>query len=693
MSESARDIYRQLEDEMVRFIRTYYKEELGDLVEKYPSEKRWFQIDYHDIETWNADVADDLLEQYEDFRQAFEWAIDDANTLMPEYDLDIDAWITNLPEDVQRSVGEYRAADVGDYLAVQGQISKVGTIRFKASELAFECQRCGTLNYVPQTHGSVDEVHDCQGCDRKGPFRYNAKHSEFEDRLLLRLEQPVEEVADGNGATIDVVVKENLEQWFTDRDLSSGARVTVNGKLEIDQTSGEDDGAFKPYLEAHCIEVEEQDYEEIDTQKHLDEIREYANDPDVYVYLIDSIAPDIKGGEKMRDIKLAIALQMFGGYRRQKPDGTWIRGDSHVLLIGDPSTGKSSLLDAVQEIAPRSVKASGKGASAAGMTAAAVKDDFGDDQFSLEAGALAMANGGIAAVDEIGRMQDDAVDSMHDALERQKISVNKAGINTEVPARTAVVAAGNPKYDRFDQFEPVYEQIELDDALWSRFDLAFIMEDEQDEEKDRMIAEGKVETWQETAKLDRGEISEDEASGVTPAIDHDTLRAYIAYAKRTIQPVVSDEAGEAITDYYVGIRGQGDEDTPSLAARKLEGIRRLAEASARVRLSETVTVEDVERAKRVIGRSLADVGMNEEGDLDADIMETGRSSSQRNRIRNLEQLIADIEENHEEGAPVDEVESRAGEIGIQESKVEHEIDKLKQKGEVSEPSTAYLRTT
>jgi replicative DNA helicase Mcm len=645
------------------------------------------------IHQWNPDIADDLLNKYEDFRLVFEWAVQEANTVL-DIELDVDVWIENLPPRAECTVGEYRASDVGDYLAVQGQISKVGTIRFKATELAFECQRCGTLNYIPQTHGSVDEVHDCQGCDRKGPFQYNAQHSEFEDRLLLRLKQPVEEVADGNGAKIDVVVKESLEQWFTDRELSSGARITVNGKLEIDQSSGEDDGAFKPYLEADCIEVEEQDYEEINTAEHLEDIRDYADDPDVFEKLVESIAPDIKGGQKMRDIKLTIALQMFGGYRRQKPDGTWIRGDSHVLLIGDPSTGKSSLLDAVQEIAPRSVKASGKGASAAGMTAAAVKDDFGDDQFNLEAGALALANGGIAAVDEIGRMQDDAVDSMHDALERQKISVNKAGINAEVPARTAVVAAGNPKYDRFDRYEPIYEQVELDDALWSRFDLAFIMKDEQDEDRDRMIAEGKVETWQESARMDRGELEEEDAVGITPAIPHETLRAYIAHAKRRIQPVVSDAAGQEIVSYYVDIRGEGDEDTPSLAARKLEGIRRLAEASARVRLSETVEVEDVERAKQVIGRSLADVGMNEDGELDADIMETGTSTSQRDRIRNLDQLVANVEAEYEDGAPVEVVVERAGdELGLEVGKVEHEIEKLKQKGEMYEPETDHLRTT
>jgi len=690
---TADNIWMEHGDDLQKFIRHYCKDELADLLEHYPSEKSWFEVDWMDLYKWNPDFADDLLDDYQSYTLALTWAVQDVDKSVDIELENVDVWVSNLPDSHQFSVGEYRANDVGDYLGVQGQIHKVGGVRFNATELAFECQRCGTLNFIPQSHGDLQQPHECEGCERQSPFQFNSKHSDFENRLLIRLKQPVEEVADGDGETIDVVIREELEDWFTDRDLSSGARITVNGLLEIDESSGSDDGAFKPYLDAHCIEVEEQDYEEIDTSEHLDQIRELADDPEIYGKLVDSIAPDIKGGEKMRDIKLAVALQMFGGYRRQKPDGTWIRGDSHVLLIGDPSTGKSSILDAVQEIAPRSVKASGKGASAAGMTAAAVKDDFGDDQFNLEAGALALANGGIAAIDEMSRMKDDAMDSMHDALEKQVISVNKAGINAEVPARTAVLGASNPKYDRFDQYEPVYEQIELDDALWSRFDLAFIMTDAQDEEMDRTIAKGKVSAWQESAQVDRGERNKADAESINPEIDHEVLRAYIAHAKRNIKPVVSDEAGQEIADYYVGIRQQGDEDTPALAARKLEGIRRYSEAAARVRLSEVVEVEHVDVAKRVIGRSLADVGMNEDGEFDADIMETGTSSSQRDRIRNLEQLIDEIASEYEDGAPVDEVVARADEVGITQSKAEHEIDKLKQKGEVYEPETDHLRTT
>lgn len=696
MSEQkAREIYQDIGDEVQSFIRRYCEDELGDLLQKYPNEKSWFAIDWTDIHTWEPNVADDFLTLYEDFKLVFEWAIQDVDKPL-DIDLDdVSVWLYNLPPDYQYSVGEPRAENVGDYLSMQGMIKKVGSVKFDAKELAFECQRCGTLTYIPQPSNDYQEPHECQGCDRQGPFHIDFGSSEFEDRLLLQLTQPVEEVPDGEGEKIEVVLRKDLEKWFTDRGLSSGARITVNGLFKLDKQNDGKDSAFGAYLHAHNIEVEEHDYEEIDTSEHLDTIQEYAVDPEIFSKLVASLAPDIRGGQKMKDIKLGIVLQLFGGYRRQKPDGTFIRGDSHILLIGDPSTGKSSLLDAVEEIAPRAVSVSGKGASAAGMTAAAVKDSFGDGQFNLEAGALALANGGVAAVDEIGRMQDDAVDSMHAALEKQIISVNKAGINARIPARTSLLAAGNPKYDRFDPYENIYEQVELDDALWSRFDLAFILQDEQDEEKDTDIAEGKVQAWQESARVDRGELDPEDADSLSPEIDHETLRAYIAYAKRNIRPVVSDEAGEEIVDYYVNIRGEGDEETPSLAARKLEGIRRLAEASARVRLSETITVDDVERAKRVIGRSLADVGMNEDGEFDADIMETGRSSSQRKRIRNLKQLVAELEEGTDNGAPEDDVIERAvNELQMDSGKVEHEIEKLKmEKGDLYEPTTGFLRTS
>jgi DNA replicative helicase MCM subunit Mcm2 (Cdc46/Mcm family) len=340
-------------------------------------------------------------------------------------------------------------------------------------------------------------------------------------------------------------------------------------------------------------------------------------------------------------------------------------------------------------------------------TAAAVRDDFGDgQQWTLEAGALVLADQGIAAVDELDKMAPDDRSAMHEGLEQQKISVSKAGINATLKSRCSLLGAANPKYGRFDQYEPIGEQIDLEPALISRFDLIFTVTDQPDEEHDRRLAEHIIQTNYagqlntQRTEMSAPNISEEEVNSqteeVAPAIDPDLLRKYIAYAKRNCYPTMTKEAKQTLEDFYVDLRTKGaDEDAPvPVTARKLEALVRLSEASARVRLSDSVEVQDAERAVEITRSCLQDIGVDPEtGQFDADVVETGQSKSQRDRIKNLKQLIAEIEEDYDDGAPVDEVMARADEIGMEQSKAEHEIDKLKQKGEVYEPSTDHLRTT
>ncbi|EMA46568.1 LAGLIDADG family homing endonuclease, partial [Halobiforma nitratireducens] len=340
-------------------------------------------------------------------------------------------------------------------------------------------------------------------------------------------------------------------------------------------------------------------------------------------------------------------------------------------------------------------------------TAAAVRDDFGDgQQWTLEAGALVLADQGIAAVDELDKMRPEDRSAMHEALEQQKISVSKAGINATLKSRCSLLGAANPKYGRFDQYEPIGEQIDLEPALISRFDLIFTVTDQPDEEKDKNLAEhilttnyaGELTTQQEqmtSLEVEQAEI-EEMTEQVDPEIDAELLRKYIAFAKQNCHPRMTDEAQETIRDFYVDLRARGtDEDAAvPVTARKLEALVRLAEASARVRLSDTVEQRDAERSVEIVRSCLQDIGVDPEtGEFDADIVEAGTSKSQRDRIKNIKQLISDVEEEYDEGAPVDIVLDRAEEIGMDQSKAEHEIDKLKQKGEVYEPSTDNLRTT
>ena len=296
--------------------------------------------------------------------------------------------------------------------------------------------------------------------------------------------------------------------------------------------------------------------------------------------------------------------------------------------------------------------------------------------------------------------------AMHQALEQQSISISKAGINATLKSRCSLLGAANPKYGRFDQYEPIAEQIELDPALISRFDLIFTVTDQPDEERDAALADHILQTNyagelnSQRTELSAPNISQEEveaASGdVEPAIDPELFRKYIAYAKRNCFPTMTDEARKAIRDFYIDLRERGtDDDAPvPVTARKLEALVRLSEASARVRLSDTVEREDAERVIEVVRSSLRNIGIDPEtGEFDVDMIETGTSKTQRERIKNLRTLIQEIETEYDEGAPVGEVLDRASELGMDEAKAEHEIEKLKQKGEVYEPSTNTLRTT
>ncbi|MFC7165793.1 hypothetical protein [Halospeciosus flavus] len=365
LSESERRFYEEWNEDIEQFIRNYCEDEFSELVQQYPSEKRTLWIDWMDLFTWEPSVAEDLTNNWPSISQVFDqvlWTMSNpvASDLSGGDDHPpAEIRLYNLPSERVYGVGRPRGDEIGQYVGVSGQIARVGSAKLNPASIGYECQRCGAINHIPQGYGEIQEPYQCDGCERQGPFQIRNDKTDFRDQVLLQLQQPPEESIDGQGETLTVVVTDELEEWLTEHELGAGSRVTINGVLEVDETS-ESNGTFGYILRARSIEIEENDYEEIEIEEYKDRIEELANDPDVYDKLVDSVAPDIKGEDKLDDIKLGIIFQLFGGYRRLKPDGTAIRGDPHILLIGDPGTGKSSLLEAAEKISPRSVKTSAK---------------------------------------------------------------------------------------------------------------------------------------------------------------------------------------------------------------------------------------------------------------------------------------------------------------------------------------------
>ncbi len=687
-------------EEFEQFYREYYRDEIGELAQKYPNEKRSLYVDWNDLYRFDPDLADDLVAQPDQMR-------DYAEEALRLYDLPVDVSlgqahvrVRNLQE--ATDIRDIRARHRGQLIAVTGVIRKATDVRPKVTEAAFECQRCGTLTRIPQSSGEFYEPHECQGCERQGPFEVNFDQSEFVDAQKLRVQESPEGLRGGETPqSIDVHIDDDITG-----EVTAGDHVRVTGILHLDQQGSDQDKSpiFDVYMDGITVEIEDEQFEDMDiTDEDKKEIIELSNAGDIYERMVGSMAPSIYGYDQE---KFAIILQMFSGVTKNLPDGSRIRGDLHVLLIGDPGTGKSQILQYTKNIAPRSIYTSGKGSSSAGLTAAAVRDDFSEgQQWTLEAGALVLADQGVAAVDELDKMRSEDQSAMHQALEQQEISISKAGINATLKSRCSLLAAANPVHGRFDEFESMAEQIDLEPPLISRFDLIFTVTDQPDEEEDRRLAEhiintnyaGELRTHRvENATSNVTQEQVDTATeDVEPDIDVELLRKYVAYAKRNCYPTMTDEAKEAIQNFYVDLRVQGEsDDNPvPITARKLEALVRLAEASARIRLSDQVEKTDADRVIELVRGSLEDVGVDPEtGELDADIIESGTSKTQRDRIKNIKSLISDVEAEYDEGAPREEVLDRAEEIGMERSKAEHEIEKLRQKGDVYEPQTDHLRT-
>jgi replicative DNA helicase Mcm len=367
----------------------------------------------------------------------------------------------------------------------------------------------------------------------------------------------------------------------------------------------------------------------------------------------NSIAPSIYG---MEVVKRSLALQLFGGVARLNPDGTRNRGDLHILLMGDPGVAKSQLLNYMADISPRGRFTSGQSASAAGLTAAAVQDAAADGRWTLEAGALVLADLGLAAIDEFDKMNEGDRSSMHEAMEQQKISISKAGINASLRTRCAVLAAANPKSGRFEPVSevPFTAQINLAPPLVSRFDIIWLLTDDPEMERDAQIAQHIIDNRllgvsellvNEGTAPDPTKIAAE--SGVKTSKEHgevlsrDLIRKYVAYAKRSIHPSLELEAREKIVNFYVETRKQiGDfSDTVAITARSLEALARLAEASARIRLSQVATIEDAERAIRLTRTWREDL-MG--GNFDETALQTGQKGTARNREKTMFNIVSTL---------------------------------------------------
>jgi replicative DNA helicase Mcm len=672
-----------------------YKVRIEEAALNYP-ETRSVDIDYNDLDRRDPNLAQYLL----DHPRASIQSAEDAMKLIEvpvEPRPHLRVRVRNLPRVNRYMVRKLRAEHLGKFVAVEGLIKKVVEVRPKLRDATFQCQRCGAVFNVTQDEQILTEPKSCDegqgGCGREGPFKLLTEESRFIDSQKVEIQETHEDLRGGaQPERITVYLEEDL----TGR-LYPGDSIVINGIFRAQQRR---QGSYKmaefiKVIDCVSFEIQQLEFEEIEIRPEDEpELLKIASHPNVMKTIIDSFAPEIFG---MDHVKESMILSLFGGVAKEFQDGTRIRGDIHVLLVGDPGVAKSQLLRYISKLSPRSVYTSGKGSSAAGLTATAVRDEFGEGQWSLEAGALVLADKGLVAIDEMDKMEETDQSAMHQAMEQQEISISKAGISATLKSRCAVIGAANPKTGRFDDFTPIVQQINMPPPLLSRFDLIFSLRDKPNKELDEKIARHILSTHRagevHMVRLQKPQgkyTEEDERSlmrHIQPVIEERLLRKYVAYAKRNFYPVLTDEASERIRGFYQDLRTQ--QDAIAITPRQIEALIRLTEASARIRLSTEATNDDAVRAISIFRTYLRTVGWNEEaGAFDIDIIAAGASSSQQDRMRRILEIIRRLHaESGGEGAKRQDIEKEAGSSlpTIPAGKVEEALKILLERGSVYQP--------
>jgi replicative DNA helicase Mcm len=633
------------------------------------------RIPFNLIAELSTSLSEGLLDNPEDTLNIIESALEESNLLGKGARVRI----TELPKTSYLRVREIRAKHLDKFIWIEGIVRQASEVRPQVVNARFECPNCGAVLSVLQIDNKFREPTRCT-CGWKSSFRIISKEMVDVQRIVIE-ESPDTLEGGEQPRRINVFLQEDLVDPKMEERTTPGSRVKIIGVLKeipVPLKTGIST-RYDIAIQANNTIPMEESFEELNiSEEDVKQILELAADPKLFQRLSSSISPSVYG---FNTIKEAILLQLFGGIKKVKSDKGKTRGDIHVLLVGDPGVAKSVMLKFTSTIAPKGRYVSGKAASAAGLTAAVIKDEFLKG-WSLEAGAMVLSNKGLVCIDEIEKMDEYDRSAMHEALEQQTVTVSKANIHATLRAETTVLAAGNPKFGRFDPHTPITQQIDITPALLSRFDVIFVIRDLPNQAQDEAIASHVLEEHKQEVIRD--------------VIDQKLLRKYIAYAKQKFKPKLSDEAADEIKQFYLKIRNQStrtDSETKPIpiTARQLEGIIRLAEAHAKIRLSDEVKREDAKKAIELLKTSMQQVGYDEETkSFDIDKMTTGISSSKRNKIILLRGILSQLESRLGKLLPEEEV-IKAVEGKLSDVELEDALSQLAKSGDIFRPRKGFIQ--
>ncbi len=682
--------YEESQERFEEFLRTY-KDEQGDTiywtrVKQMPiNEETSLFIDYQELVSFDLAFSVLATDDPVKFIQILNDALVAVLQLQaPDYVESIDsslvkARITNYSEHVK--LRAIRSKHIGKLIHISGIMMRASEVKPLLVQAVFQCRICDEKIPQTQEEGRYTEPVRCPLCDKKTPMRLLSQESQFRDWQKVRIQESPEELPPGQmPRSIDVILEGDIVDISRPGDL-----VKITGILQTTPDFSRRGGklaTFNIFIEANGVEISEKEHEQIVlSEEDKKKILELSEDPYVHERIVASIAPSIQGHDT---IKESIALLLFGGVSKTLPDGTRLRGKSNILMIGDPGTGKSQILKFVAGLATRALYTSGKGSSAAGLTAAVIHDaDSG--AMTLEAGALVLADQGIACIDEFDKMDPTDRTAIHEAMEQHTVSIAKAGIVATLNARTSILAAANPTLGRYESSLSVQDNIRLPFTILSRFDLIWIMVDTIEATRDRELAQ---------FILNMHRMKKTKAAPATPPIPPDFLKKYISYANlHHADPQLSAEAAEVIENFYVNLRksAEGGAAVP-ITARQLESLVRLSEARAKMALQPKVSKEDAQASIRLMEDSLRMVALDRvTGKIDIDRLVSKMSASQRGSSDIIIKAIKDMEADGSSTVNRDALVQKAVSMGLAREQAEEVIEKLLAEGILYSPREGKIR--